>query len=174
MPPGQVVSLIIVVVFIFGAFYARHLILQRMSGHSNIRAGFGNRKIAVLDRFAISRDKSFCIVEVAGKIYLVAMTNQAVTLLDTFDAAEFEQASAESRAASPVKVPAGNSLKDRMTRSLAGFMARRMGRTIEFEDSADKNESSFAETMRAASNTDSKPVPEDSADSGAGAPEGKA
>ena len=152
MQAGQVVSLIIVVAFIFGAFYVRHYILRKMSGHGSIRAK--NKNIAVLDSFAISRDKSFVLVEVAGKVYVVAMTNQSATLLDTLDSAVLAQAAAESRDASTpekrvAKWPKGNSLYARMTRSLARFIAARMGRTLVFEEDGIEEGSEFAKTMKA-------------------------
>ena len=157
MQAGQVVSLIIVVAFIFGAFYARHYILRRMSGHGTVRAR--NKSIAILDSFAISRDKSFVVLEIAGRVYIVAMTNQSATLLDALDAAAFSKAAAESRDRNaqekkPVKVPAGNSLYARMTRSLARFMAARMGRTLEFEDDDADAAPDFSETMKTASAKD--------------------
>ena len=154
MPTGQLVSLIILVVFIFGAFYARHIILQKVSGHSNTRVRFRNRNITMLDRFAVSKDKSFCLVEGAGKVYLVAMTNHMITLLDTYEAAEFIESAVQPR--DNAKIPVNNSFKGRMTRSLASFMAKRMGRTIEFDDSAETSGSSFAETMKSATEKDSE------------------
>ena len=155
MPPTrQVVSLILVVVIIFGAFYIRHLILRRVSGHGKTRNIFKNRNIAVIDRFSIAKDKSFCLVEVAGNIYFVAMTNNAITLLDKLDSDAFAKASEETRDTGAMKIPVGNSLKDRMTRGLAVFIAKRMGRTLEFEDEPAANNSTFAETMKSTSEKD--------------------
>jgi flagellar biogenesis protein FliO len=140
MPAGQMISLIIVVAFIFFAFWLRSFILKRVSGQSRGRFG---RNVSVLENFAIARDKSFCLIEVAGKVYLVAFTSHTVTLLDTLDAAEFSESAAQfqdkninSRGFSgPMssKMPTGNSLYARMTRSLARFLAHRMGREDEFE-----------------------------------------
>ena len=160
MPPGQIFSVIVVVVFILGAFYARHIILQKVSGHSSSRGRFKNRNITIIDRFAISKDNSFCLVEVTGKVYFVAMTNQSITLLDTFEAAAFAETDEESRNTTVIKVPADDTLKNRMTRSLAGFMAKRMGKTLKFESSADESGANFADTMKAANDKDSSGVSE--------------
>ncbi|NLT57747.1 MAG: FliO/MopB family protein [Clostridiales bacterium] len=46
------------------------------------------RMIRILDRFSLSRDKAFYLLEVCGKLYLVAVTNQSVTLLDRPDPAD--------------------------------------------------------------------------------------
>ena len=160
MQAGQVVSLVIVVAFIFGAFYLRHYILRRMSGHGSV--GARNKNIAIVDRFAISRDKSFVLVEIAGKVYVVAMTNQSATLLDTLDAAAFSEAAAASRERNTpaknvviAKGPKGNSLYARMTRSLTRFLAARMGKTIVFEDESPPAGSEFAKTMNASRKKDS-------------------
>jgi flagellar biogenesis protein FliO len=42
-----------------------------------------SRAVRVLDRVSLSREKLICLVEVAGKVYLVAMTEGGVSLLDS-------------------------------------------------------------------------------------------
>jgi len=128
--------------FIFALFYVRAYILRRMSGQGG--GGFGRRNVEVLEQFAIARDRSFCLVKVAGKIYFVAFAGNTVTLLDSFDVTAFSEAVAESvdkdvdeksfGAIMSSKMQAGNSLQARMTRKMARFFAARMGREIDFED----------------------------------------
>ena len=141
MPPGQIFSLILVVAFIFGAFYLRAYILKRASGQNWGR--LGTRNIIILERFAIAKDKVFCLAEVAGKVYFVIFTDHNVTLIDSYDAAAFSEAAAVSlnknssetsaQSVSLVKIPTGNSWYARMTRSLARFIAVKTGREADFE-----------------------------------------
>lgn len=77
---------------IFAAYYVSLFI-----GKKTMKTGSG-RNIRLRDRFVVSKDKSFCLLEVKGKIYLVAMTNHTTTLLDTFSTDDFaEEAGATSR-----------------------------------------------------------------------------
>ena len=138
MPPGQIFSLIVVVLFIFGLFYLRAYILKKASGRSWGR--LGTKNIIILEQFAIARDKTFCLVEVAGKVYLVALTNHTATLLDTYDAADIEEAAAMRLDKNNTEtsnrwegIPTGNSPYARMTRRLARFFAARMGKSDEFK-----------------------------------------
>jgi len=88
MPPTQVITFIIgTAVILIGAYYVTYFIGIKASGQR--RTNIRNRHINLLDRFAISRDKAFCIVEIAGKVYVVGVTNNEMTLLDTLDAAAF-------------------------------------------------------------------------------------
>ena len=145
MPPGQVFSLIGIVVFIFGLFYLRSVILKKASGQNWGR--LGTKNIIVLEQFAIAKDKIFCLTEVAGKVYYIIFASNTVTVIDSYDAAVFSEAAAQqfdkynnsgyrggAKGATLVKIPTGNSLYARTTRSLARFMAARMGREKEFEE----------------------------------------
>ena len=88
------------VIVVFGAYYVTYFIGVKASGKS--RSRIKNRNINMLDRFAISKDKSFCIIEIAGKIYVVGITNQSMTLLDTIDAEKYaESVSDRADAAAP-------------------------------------------------------------------------
>ena len=141
MPAGQIFSLILVVAFIFGAFYLRAYILKRASGQNWGR--LGTKNIIILERFAIAKDKIFCLTEVAGKVYFVIFTDHNVTLIDSYDAAAFSEAAAVSldkntddastKPGTLVKIPTGNSFYARMTRSLARFIAAKTGREADFE-----------------------------------------
>ncbi|MDR2420999.1 MAG: flagellar biosynthetic protein FliO [Oscillospiraceae bacterium] len=84
------------------------------------------RDIRLRDHFAVSKDKSFALVEVRGRVYLVALTNGGAALLDTYDLAEFE-------ASAPA--PAGRmSFRDALSASareaggLPGFIASKIHR----------------------------------------------
>jgi flagellar biogenesis protein FliO len=139
-------SLAGVVIVIIGAYYATYYIGLKASGKS--RGKFRNKNINVIDRFSISRDKSFCLVEISGKVYVVGITNQSMTLLDTLDAAAFTEAAAERRDTASLPVVQDGSFKGKLTYRMAAFMAARMGRTL--ESSEDAGGVSFEDSMRAA------------------------
>ena len=91
MPPLRVaLSLAGIIIVIVGAYYATYYVGTKSSGQNKPR--IRNRNINMLDRFAISKDKSFYIMEIAGKVYIVGITNQNMTLLDTLDADEYAEA----------------------------------------------------------------------------------
>ena len=92
MNPGQVITFVIgSLVAIFLAYYATYFIAKR---GSKIQSG---RTLRVLDRASLSKDKMICVVSVRDKIYIVAMSDGAVTVMDTFDADEYEQAEEQRR-----------------------------------------------------------------------------
>jgi flagellar biogenesis protein FliO len=72
-------------ILVIGCAYYATWFLASKSG--KMKSG---RSIKLRDRFSVSKDKSFCLIEVKDKVYLVAMTNQTVTLLDTLDIEAFE------------------------------------------------------------------------------------
>ena len=132
--PVQVTVFIIgTIVIIIAAYYVTYFIGMKSTGASRGR----NRNINMVDRFAISKDKSFCLVEIAGKIYVVGVTNQGMTLLDTLDAEEFAEAAAE-RGSAPAwhSVPGGRQV-DGLTRKLASFLAGMMGKNRGADGGAD-------------------------------------
>jgi len=107
MPPGQViVSLIGIIAIIVAAYYVTYFIgakSQKMYRNRGIGRGRGRgrgkgkgRSIVILERFSVSKDKSFCIVEIAGKVYIVGITNQSMTVLDTLEAEVYEELLADS------------------------------------------------------------------------------
>ncbi|MDR0904980.1 MAG: flagellar biosynthetic protein FliO [Oscillospiraceae bacterium] len=81
-----VFSVIGVAVIIFAAYFVTWLI-----GTRHMKMG-ATRDIRVRDRFAITKDKSFVLVQSHGRVYFVALTNNGATLLDTYDAEEFTEA----------------------------------------------------------------------------------
>jgi flagellar biogenesis protein FliO len=126
MPPTRVFfSIVGIVVIIVGAYYATYYIGKKAQGTSRGR----NRNIALLDRFAISRDKSFCIVQIAGKIYIVGVTNQTMTLLDSMDAEDFSKAGGYSGqappwSARPADAPPGYYQSGGLVAAFASFLAK--------------------------------------------------
>jgi len=144
MDPLRVaLSLAGIILVIFAAYYATWFISVKASGQS--RSKLKNKNINLIDRFAFSRDKSFCLVEIAGKVYVIGVTNQSMTLIDTLDSAEFAEAKAERRE-TPAADMAGGSIVDRVTKRLAAFMAYKMGRQPEI--SKDGGGAVFADSMR--------------------------
>ena len=161
-------SLVCIVIVIIGAYYATYYIGIKASGQS--RGRFRNKNINIVDRFAISRDKSFYIVEIAQKVYVIGVTNQAMTLFDTIDAAAFNEAAAQRRDSATYSGDAANSggatqsghaaygfgpggalgggWKNKLTKRLAAFTAARMGR----KSGAGSNTgaAAFEENMKAA------------------------
>ena len=107
MQPMQVTLFIVgMVIIIVAAYYVTYFIGVKSSGAS--RGRIRNRNINLLDRFSISKDKSFCLIEIAGKVYVVGVTNQSMTLLDTLDAATFAGTAAERGGASSWQAPRGS------------------------------------------------------------------
>lgn len=149
-PLRVTLSLVGVVLIIVAAYYTTYYIGKKASGQS--RGRLKNKNINLIDRFAISRDKSFCIVEIAGKVYVIGVTNQSMTLLDTHDAAAFKEAAAERRDTEMYHGMAGGNLKGRMTSRLAAFIAQRMGKPTDFRMDADAP--SFEDSMKSARKKD--------------------
>jgi len=151
MPPLQVVlSLVGIVIIIIAAYYATWLIGVKASGQS--RGKLSNKNINLLDRFAISKDKSFCLVEIAGKVYVIGITNQTMTLLDTLDAAAFAETKAEHRNMTAWDMVPGGRLTSRMTKKLAAFLAHKMGRQLDISE--DESGATFAKSMKNAREKD--------------------
>ena len=128
MPPGQVILFIIgTVAILFGAYFVTYYIGKKASGQN--RLGLRNRNIRLLDRFAVARDKSFCAVEIAGKVYIVGVTNHTMTLLDTLDAAAFAKLTEDNRStATPWNMTPVGQYGNKLTRKLVAFIALKTGR----------------------------------------------
>jgi len=145
MEAGQVIVFFIgLIAIIFAAYYVTYYIGLKASGRSQ-SGRLRNKNINVIDRFAVSRDKSFYLVEIAGKVYVVGITNQTMTLLDTLDAAAFPEAAAERRDTPQWGAMPGGKITGPLTKRLAAFIAARMGRTIETDEGAGGG--SFADSM---------------------------
>ena len=127
MPPGQViVTFVGMIAIIVAAYYVTYYIGKKASGQSHSR--LRNKNINIVDRFSISKDKSFCLVEINGKVYLIGITNQSMTLIDTLDAAAFSEAAAEHNDKAQWYSAPGGRITGPLTRKLAGFISKRMGR----------------------------------------------
>jgi len=142
-----VMSIIIIAVIMLGAYYVTYYIGTKATGQA--RMGFKVRTIKLLDRFAISRDKSFVTVEIAGKVYVVAVTNNAMTLLDTYDAEAFAEIldSKVQDMSAWNKTPVGQ-YGNKLTQRVVAFVAEKTGRkTYETGDSENSN---FSDSMKTA------------------------
>ena len=86
-----IVSFIAIVIILALCYLVTRYIATRGSGGIGIsRSSY----IRVIDRIGIARDKAILLLEVGGKILLVGVTNQEMTLLSTLDELkelEFEQ-----------------------------------------------------------------------------------
>ena len=135
MPPLQVaLSLAGMVIIIVGAYYVTYFIGVKSSGLSRGR----NRNINMVDRFAMSRDKSFCIVEIAGKVYIIGVTNHTMTLIDTLGSEEFAKSAERGEPGAWPRTPGGPI--GVMRKGLKSFFANMTG----------KQNQSFESSMRIA------------------------
>lgn len=83
---GQLwLALIGVVVVILGAYYATWIISKRAG---QVRQG---RAVQILDRFAVDKNKMFCLIAMGDAIYLVGLTDGAVTVIDHLTGEEADQ-----------------------------------------------------------------------------------
>jgi len=82
--------IIIMIAVVIGAYFTTKFIAKR-SG----RVARG-RHIDVIDRMNIARDRQILLIEVAGKVMLIGVTNQAVNILETFDKDEFDTATEQT------------------------------------------------------------------------------
>jgi len=151
MPPDQVILFIVgTIVILFGAYYVTYYVGMKASGKT--RAGMRNRNINMLDRYAISRDKQFCIIEIAGKVYIVGVTNHTMTLLDTFDAADFaEQTEKNEENTTPWGMTPVGQYGNKLTRKVVEFIAVKTGKKQQYETKT--GTADFAESMKEAERT---------------------
>jgi flagellar biogenesis protein FliO len=112
-------SVVVIAVIIIGSYYVTALI-----GKQTARTRSG-RSIMLRDRFAVSKDKAFYLVEVKDKVYLVAISNQAIALLDTLDAAQFRE---EARAPFWSAGASNAGWRGKPRKILAEFLRRLLGR----------------------------------------------
>ena len=79
---------------IAAAYYVTYFISAKAQGMSRLRGG-SHQHIKLVSRFAIARDKSFIIVEIAGSVYIIGVSGTTMTLLDKIDSAAFAEFVAE-------------------------------------------------------------------------------
>jgi len=155
MPPEQVIIFIIgTIVILFGAYYVTYYIGMKASGQS--RAGMRNRNIIVRDRYSIARDKTFCVIEIAGKVYIVGVTTHTMTLLDTLDAADFVKLTEEKPSSTQAgwgNTPVGQ-YGNKLTKKVVAFIAAKLGKGPPVETSEKDFSESMKEAERKASETD--------------------
>jgi len=170
MEPGQVILFFIgLIVIIFAAYYVTYYVGLKASGRS--RGRLRNKNINLIDRFSISKDKSFCLIEIAGKVYVVGITNQSMTLLDTLDAAAFSKAAAERNDKPQWNMMPGGRFSGEMTKKLAAFMAKKMGRPFDPDDNSGGK--AFADSMKTAHEKNRSGQPDNGQESRADDPEDK-
>ena len=116
-----------IVIILFAAYYATYYVGLKASGQSRRGSKIPSRSTQILERFAISRDKSFCVVEVAGKVYIVGITNQSMTLLDTVELSQYEKAVSERAAFQVNNIQTSGILGNRLGRKLASFVSGGVG-----------------------------------------------
>jgi len=163
MNPQQVIVFIIgTIVILFGAYYVTYYVGMKASGQT--RAGFRNKNISLLDRYAIARDKQFCIIEVAGKVYLVGLTNHTMTLLDTFDAAAFAKLTEDNDVQTPWNMTPVGQYGNKLTRKVVEFIAVKTGK-VKKED-IKKGDADFAESFKEAQRTSNSDEESEKRDTG--------
>jgi len=148
MPPEQVILFIIgTIVILFGAYYVTYFIGMKATGQS--RTGLRNRNISLLDRYAIARDKQFCIIEIADKVYIIGVTNHTMTLLDTIDAAAFAEFTEKNEDnVTPWNMTPVGQYGNKLTRKLVAFVAEKTGRTQ--QNAKNTGDTDFSESLKEA------------------------
>ena len=152
-PARVALSFIGIIIIIAGAYYATYFIGLRASGRARRGSPRGrgrNRSIELLERFAVSKDKSFCIVEIAGKIYVIGMTNQSMTVIDMIDASEYEKLTSDNENTQERTIVPGGPFSGKMVNKLASFMSQRMAKKHGTAVSKPVNDETFADSMEAA------------------------
>jgi len=168
MEPGQVIVFFIgLIVIIVAAYYVTYYVGLKASGRS--RGRLRNKNINVIDRFSISKDKSFCLVEIAGKVYVIGITNQSMTLIDTLDAAAFPNAAAEQRDTPQWNIMPRGRFTGPMTKKLAAFMIKKTGGRYDPDDY--KNDGAFSDSMKTAREKSRSGQPEKNQDTHTNNPE---
>jgi len=148
MSPERVIIFIIgTLIVLLAAYYVTYFIGMKASGKT--RAGLKNRNIKILDRYSVARDKQFYIIEIASKIYVLGITNQGMTVLDTFEAEEFAELirkNGESVSVPWNMTPVGK-YGNRLTRKVVEFVAVKTGKKQEYDaeyDSQNSDANDFA------------------------------
>jgi flagellar biogenesis protein FliO len=140
MEPDRVLLFIIgTIVVLFGAYYVTYYIGMKASGQT--RAGLRNRNIKILDRYSIARDKQFCIIEIADKVYIIGIANHTMTLLDTLDAAAFAKLTEDNVDATPWNMTPVGQYGNKLTRKLVAFIAEKTGKTQKIDNQQSRQQS---------------------------------
>ena len=154
MPPERVIlSFIGIIIVLVACFYVTSYVAKRASGQT--RTGRRTGSINMLDRYAIARDKQFCIIESAGKVYLIGITNHTMTLLDTFDAAAFAELTENNDEPIPWNMTPVGMYGNKLTRKVVEFIATKTGKIQPqtYNEKPDESASKFSDTMTEAQRT---------------------
>jgi len=128
----QVIIFIIgTIIVLLGAYYVTYFIGMKATGQT--RAGLKNRNIKIIDRYSIARDKQFCIIEIAGKVYVMGVTNHGMTLLDIYDAEEFAMLTDGDNESVPWNMTPVGRYGNRLTRKVVDYVAVKTGKKQEYE-----------------------------------------
>jgi len=148
MPPEQVILFVIgTIVILFGAYYVTYYVGMKATGQT--RVGMRNRNINMIDRYAIARDKQFCIIEIADKVYVIGITNHTMTLLDTIDAAVFAELTKNNDdSMTPWGMTPVGQYGNKLTRKVVEFIATKTGKMQQYKNKS--GETDFAESMEEA------------------------
>jgi len=145
MPPERVIlSFIGIILVLVACFYVTSFVAKKASGQT--RTGRRTGSINMLDRYAIARDKQFCIIETAGKVYLIGLTNHTMTLLDTFDAATFAELTENNEEPIPWNMTPVGQYGNKLTKKVVEFIATKTGQIK-------PSSNDFSETMTEAQRT---------------------
>jgi len=150
MPPEQVIIFIIgTIVILFGAYYVTYFVGMKASGQT--RAGMKNRNIIMLDRYAIARDKQFCIIEIAGKVYIIGVSNHSMTLLDTLDAEKFAELTESNEDTTPWNMTPVGQYGNKLTRKLVAFIAEKTGKIRKKDENVyQSDKTDFSDSLKEA------------------------
>ncbi|MDR2530105.1 MAG: flagellar biosynthetic protein FliO [Oscillospiraceae bacterium] len=85
--PGAPAAIVVIVVFLAALFF----VSIRLSSRGARGFYGGSRLIRIRERLALSNDKMLCVAEFNGKLYLIALTNGAVEVLESLDASALAQ-----------------------------------------------------------------------------------
>jgi len=119
-----IVGMLIVLV---GAYYVTHFIGMKATGQT--RSSLKNRNIKIIDRYSIAKDKQFCIIEIAGTVYVMGVTNHGMTLLDTYDAKVFAELTEENKEeAISWNMTSVGKYGNKFTRKVVEFVAIKTGK----------------------------------------------
>ncbi len=89
-------AVVLIVLIIGAAYYVTKLVAKKGSGLTSKGA-----EIKLLGSRSFGRDKHLVITEIGEKVYVLGLTNQNITLIDTLAADEFSASQAEPAAAAP-------------------------------------------------------------------------
>jgi len=116
------------VAVLFGVHYVTRLVAGKASQMQQGRA------VRVLDRFAVGKDKMFCLLDMAGVLYLVALSEGAVTVVDRI----------EGDRADELRVRCATVEQDNLLARGAGFLASKL-RARKFDHSLESARLRFEE-----------------------------